>query len=138
MNARPATPASCAARATFTSGTAVPAMMRVPSTVDVVEASAEPHHDARHAAVAHDQVRAEADDRDRNVGGQHAEEIRQVGLVLRHEQHLRRPADAEPGQFGERLVRQQPAAQLGRAGFQVRSDIREAHQPSAFNSPSSE
>ena len=87
--------------------------------LDLVEAAAEPHHHARHAAVAHDQVGAEADHDDRNVGGDAAEEIGEVVLVLRHEQHLRRPADAEPGQLGERLVRQQPAAQLGARGFQI-------------------
>ena len=57
-------PASCAARATFTSGTAVPARTRCAgSTVDLAEAAAEPDHDARHAAVAHDQVGAEPDRR---------------------------------------------------------------------------
>ena len=84
-----------------------------PLDLDVAEAAAEPDHHARHAAVAHDQVGAEPDDGDRNVGRQDAEEIREVGLVLRHEQHLRRPADAKPGQRRQRLVRQQPPAQFG-------------------------
>ena len=51
--------------------------------------------------------------------GRCAEEIGEVGLVLRHEQNLRRPADAKPGQLRERLVRQQPPAQLRHARFQV-------------------
>jgi hypothetical protein len=38
-------------------------------------------------------------------------------FVLRHEQHLRRAADAKPGQFGERLVGQQAAAQLRHRAF---------------------
>ncbi len=60
--------------------------------------------------------------------GKLREEIGEIGLVLRHEQHLRRPADAEPGQLGERLVRQQPPAQLGHAGFQVSSDVGKGHR----------
>ena len=66
---------------------------------DLVEAAAEPDHHARHAAVAHDQVGAEPDDRDRNFGGKVLQEISEVVLVLRHEQNLRRPADAKPGQL---------------------------------------
>ena len=38
--------------------------------LDLVEAAAEPDHHARHAAVAHDQVRAEPDHGHRNVGRQ--------------------------------------------------------------------
>ena len=85
---------------------------RRPLDLDLAEAAAEPDHDARHAAVAHDQVGAEPDHRDRNVGRQVREEIGEIRLVLRHEQHLRRPADAKPGQRRQRLVRQQPPAQL--------------------------
>ena len=70
MNASPAMPASCAARATFTSGTAVPARDAMALDLDVVEAAAEPDHHARNAAVAHDQVGAEADHRDRNIGAE--------------------------------------------------------------------
>ena len=52
-------PASCAARATFTSGTAAPARDALAVLDrDLAEAAAEPDHDARHAAVAHDQVGA--------------------------------------------------------------------------------
>src|SRR5712691_11530435 len=78
----------------------------------LAEAAAKPHHDARHAAVAHDQVRAEPDHGHGDLGRQSAQEIREVGLVLGHEQHLRRAADPEPGELGERLVRHEPAAQL--------------------------
>ena len=87
--------------------------MRMPSsTVDLAEAAAEPDHDAGHAAVAHDQVGAEPDDGHRNVGGQARQERGEIVLVRRQEQHLRRPADAEPGELGQRLVGEQPAAQL--------------------------
>ena len=95
-------PASAAARATFTSGTAVPARMRLPgSGVIVGKALAQADDDARHAAVAHQQVGAEADDGDGKVGRDAGEEVGEVGLIGRREQHLRRAADAEPGDVGE-------------------------------------
>ena len=63
----------------------------------VVEAAPEPHHHTRDTTVAHDQIRAEADDGHRNVGGKRAEKIGEIILILGHEQHLRRTTDAEPG-----------------------------------------
>ena len=69
-----------------------------------VEAAPEPDHDTCNAAVAHDQVRAEADDRDGNLARQVRQRIGEIALVFRHEQRLRRPADAKPGQRRERLV----------------------------------
>ena len=102
---------------------------------DVVEAAAEPDHHARHAAVAHDQIGAGADHGDGDFGRQVAQEISQIVFVLRHEERLRRTADAKPGEFAERLVGQQPPAQFRHAGFQVGHDVGEAH--SAFNSPGS-
>ena len=47
---------------------------------DVIEAAPEPDHDARHAAVAHDQVGAETDHGDRNVGRYAGEQIGEVLL----------------------------------------------------------
>ena len=88
--------------------------------LDLVEAAAEPDHHARHAAVAHDQVGAGADHRDRNVGRQIAQEISQIVFVLRHEERLRRTADAEPGELAERLVGQQPPAQFRQARLSAR------------------
>ncbi len=85
----------------------------------VIEAAAEPDHHARHAAVAHDQVGAEPDHDDRNVGRQILQKIGEIALVLRHEQHLRRAADAKPGEFGERLIGEQPPAQFRHARFQI-------------------
>ena len=67
---------------------------------DLAEAAAEPDHNARHPAVAHDQIGADADDGDRDIGRQIGQEVRQVGLVLGHEQKLRRAADAKPGELG--------------------------------------
>ena len=102
---------------------------------DLAEAAAEPDHHAGHAAVAHDQIGAEPDDGDGNLGRQICQKITEVVLVLRHEQNLRRPADAKPGQLGERLVRQQPAAQLRHFCAQRGGDIGKAHPaPSSLSS----
>src|SRR6202043_1529689 len=63
--------------------------------------------------------------------------ISQVLLVFRHEQNLRRAADAKPGQFRKRLVRQQPAAQRRPFGFQLRGDVGKAPPgaPTPVSSP---
>ena len=100
---------------------------------------AKPDHHARHAAVAHDQVGADADDIDRKLARQVRQEIGEIVFIRRREQHLRRAADPKPGQFGERLVRQQPPAQFRHRGFEIGRDVGEAHAvyPSAFNSPGS-
>src|SRR5262249_6757680 len=52
--------------------------------LDVAEAAAEPHDDARDAAVAHDQVGTEPNHGDRNIGGQTHQQIAEVRLVLGH------------------------------------------------------
>ena len=70
-------------------------------------------HDARHAAVAHQQVGAQADDEHRKLGGDAAQEIGKVGGVGHNEQDLRRASDAEPRDVGESLIGNQPAAQIG-------------------------
>ena len=119
-------PASCAARATLTSGTAAPARTARVFDGDVAKAAAEPDHHARHAAVAHDQIGAEPDHGHGNVAGQICQQIGEIGLILRHEQDLRRPADAKPGQFGKRLVRQQPAAQRRHVWLADRRRCRES------------
>ena len=101
---------------------------RVGLDLHVAEAAAEPDHHARHAAVAHDQVGAEPDDGDRNLGRQVLEEIGEIGLVLRHEQHLRRPADAEPGQLGA-AAGSPAAARAARAcGLSGQQRCRESHR----------
>ena len=70
-------------------------------------------------------------------GRQVAQEIGQIVLVLRHEEHLRRAADAEPGQFAERLVGQQTPAQSGMRAFRSADDVGKAITLSAFNSAGS-
>jgi hypothetical protein len=84
-------------------------------------------HHARHAAVAHDQVGADADDIDRQFLRKQLQEVREIVLIRRREQHLRRPADAKPRQLRQRLVRQQPPAQLRHGGFEVGRDVGEGH-----------
>ena len=83
-------PASAAARATFTSGTAAPARsLRAVLDLDLAEAAAEPDHHAFDAAVAHQQVGAEPDDGDGNVGRRRLQEIGKVGFVGRRIEHFR-------------------------------------------------
>ena len=94
---------------------------------DIAKTAAEPDHHARHATVAHDEIGAEPDDGHRNVRRQIGQRIAKVLLIFRHEQNLRRAADAKPGQLRQRLVRQQPAAQRRHFGFQLGDDVGKAH-----------
>ena len=84
MNDNPAMPASCAARATLTSGTAAPARMLRAFDCDFAKAAAQPDYHARHAAVAHDQIGAEPDDGHRR--------FRRAGLRENKQDRLRPPA----------------------------------------------
>ena len=93
---------------------------------DIAEPATEPDHHARNAAVAHDEIGAEADHGDGNLRRQVHQEIRQVLFVFRHEQNLRGPADPEPCQLGERLIGDEPPAQRGHCGVQVRDDVGES------------
>ncbi len=76
--------------------------------------AAQADHHAANAAVADDEIGAEADDRDGNLARQVRQEIGEVVLVGRREQNLGRPADAKPGERRERRVGGQAAAQVGR------------------------
>ena len=95
---------------------------------DLGEAAPQADDDARHAAVAHQQVGAEADDEHRQLGRDAAQEIGEIGGVGRREQDLRRAADAEPRDVGERLIGNQPAAQIGQCGRQFRCQVGKAHK----------
>ena len=64
--------------------------------LDLREAAAETHDHSRHAAVAHQQIRSEPDHHHRDLARQVRQEIGEICLVRRREQHLRRPADPEP------------------------------------------
>jgi hypothetical protein len=88
-----------------------PAMPAAAARVlDGREAAAEPDHDAPDAAVAHQEVGADADHRDDDVARQRLEEIGEIGLVERPEHHLGGATDAEPRDAGKRCGRGQPAA----------------------------
>ena len=88
--------------------------------LDLDEAAAEAHHHAWHAAVAHQEVRGDADHGDRHVLGLCREERGEVVAIGGAEHHFRRPADAEPGDAGERRVRGEPPAHRRQAVDQVR------------------
>ena len=68
-------------------------------------------------------------------GRQIAQEIRKVVFIFRHEEGLRRTADAKPGEFSQRLIGEQPPAQFGHLRLQLGNDVGKAH--SAFNSAGS-
>jgi hypothetical protein len=102
---------------------------------DLVEAATEADHHTGNTLVAHDQIRAETDRRDRNLLRQPRQEIGKIALAVRHEERLRRPANAKPGQFLQRLRRHQPAAQLRHPRFQSGNDVGKAHD--AASSPGS-
>ena len=76
--------------------------------------AAEPDDEAGYSAVAHDEVRAEADRRDRDPGRQGGEEIGEIILVGRGKKRLSRTADPEPGRLRDRSVGDEASAQLGR------------------------
>ncbi len=125
-NASPAMAASCAARATFTSGTAVPARTRSPGST-LTSPKPRPSRITTPGTPPSRTIRLEP--RPTTVTGMSAgrlrEEIREVRLVLRHEQHLRRPADAEPGQRRQRLVRQAAGRAAAAAALSGRGRCRE-------------
>ena len=98
-------PASAAVSATLRSSAPAPALDLVVAGGDLGKAAAEPDHDAGDAAVAHQQVRADADHRDRHIGRQRGEKLGQVLGVGRAKQHLGRAADAEPGHRADRRIR---------------------------------
>ena len=83
-------------------------------TSTVANGLAEPHHHARHAAVAHDQVRAEPERHDRRARRRGAAGSVQVVEVGRLEQPVGRAAALEPHQLGERRVCGELAAHVGR------------------------
>ena len=89
--------------------------------------AAEAHNHARHPSVAHDEVGAQPDHRERNVAWQAGEKIGEIVLIGRREQSLRRPTDAKPRVGGERLVRGKPAAQITHLRTQRRDDVGKAH-----------
>ena len=86
-----------------------------------------PNDYAFDAAVAHDEIGAEPNDGHRNFAGRLREEVGKVGFVGRHEENLRRPADAKPGQRRERLIRGNASAQLRHGRGDVGGNVRKGH-----------
>jgi len=68
-------------------------------------------------------------------------EIGEIVFVGGRKKHLRRTADTKPGQLRQRLVGEQPPAQVRHRGFEVGGDVGERQSrsltPGAFNSPGS-
>jgi len=92
--------------------------------LDLIEAAAKPDHNAFDTAVAHDQVRAEPNHRNGDIARKTSQQIGEIACVLRHDQNLRRTADAKPGELGQRLVREQAAAQFAAAWISNRGRCR--------------
>ena len=90
---------------------------------DLAEAAPEPDHHALDAAVAHEKIRAEANDGDGNAGGGHLQKIGKVRCIGGSVKHLRRTARSEPGEVLERRLGLQPAAELGQACGQPALEI---------------
>ncbi len=74
---------------------------------DFVEAAAQANDNARHAAVAHDEIGAEANDRDRNRRIEMREEISEIIFAFGREQDLRRTAGTKPSERRKLLIGQE-------------------------------
>ena len=104
-NSRPAIWASRALLATLIPIAPPPARTPVAGLdMDVAERLGQPHHHAGHAAVADDQVRADADRQHRHRRIELAQELRQILDARRPHQPFGRPAGAEPDEVGEAAV----------------------------------
>jgi hypothetical protein len=68
----------------------------------------QPDDDARNAAIAHQQIGADADHGHRHILRQRLQKSGEIVLVGGLEQQFRRPAGAEPGNLIHRRVRRQP------------------------------
>ncbi len=95
------------------------------------EAASQAHHDTGHAAATHDEIRTEADGRDRDLHRNAAQGIGQIRLVGRHEHHLGRTPDPEPGEGRRVAIRRQPPAQVGQSLLQRSEKITHLASPAA-------
>ncbi|MFT3811194.1 MAG: hypothetical protein QM698_14875 [Micropepsaceae bacterium] len=97
------------------SSAAAPARTRQPSRIsDFPQRAAQPDHHARHAAIAHDQVGPDTDNRHRHAGRLLAQKGLQVFDIGRTEQHFRRPTRPKPREIAHRRIRRIGAAHLGK------------------------
>ena len=72
--------------------------------VDPGKGPAQPHHDAPHPAIPHDQVRPDTHREDRNVSRQRLQKRGKIVGIGGQVEPLRRPAHAQPCQRGEVAV----------------------------------
>ena len=84
-------------------------MIRLDSNIGE-KAFGQANHHACHAAVAHQHVGAKAEHIDRNAARQSRQEIAKVVFVGGHKKHLRRAADAKPGDIRQLEIGRQPPA----------------------------
>ena len=131
--ASPSTPAFAAALATNWSGAAAPATRRQPSRISIAPNARPPSRmtTPANAAVAHDEIRAEADRRDRRLAREDAQEIGEIVLVRRGEQGLRRAADPKPRRLRDRGVGDEASPQPRRARLQIIDDVGKSHEPAS-------
>ena len=87
-------------------------------------------HHARHAAVAHQKVRADTDGIDRYVARRSLEEIRKIGFVRGRKEDFCRATRTEPDQVRQCRFGLQPAAH-GRQPLQQRLAIKPRHHAPA-------
>ena len=99
--------------------------------------AAEPNYHAGNAAVAHQQVGAGTEKSEGDIARLGGKKFSKIVGIDGAKQYFRRAADAKPGDFGKRLVREQPPAQLRRGGCQFRQEIRKGHHFFAASSPGS-
>ena len=114
-NSNPAMPASRAVRATLRSSAPAPARDDLVLGLDLDEAAAQANDHAVDAAVAHQQVRGDADHRHRHIGRLGREESGEIVDIGGAEHHFRGAADAEPGDLRQRRIGGEAAAHLRQA-----------------------
>ncbi len=77
----------------------------------------QPDDNTGHAAITHDQVRADADRQHRHVRIQLSQKRGEIVFVRREENRIRRAADSKPGKGRQRFATQKLAAHLRKVEF---------------------
>src|SRR5262245_726646 len=95
--------------------------------LDVAEATPQADHYALDAAVAHQQIRAEPDHGDRNIGRRLAQEIGEVAFVSGRIEDFGGAACPEPSEIGESSFGFQLAAQIGQACHELSDESLAVH-----------
>ena len=71
---------------------------------DVGKPAAQANDNTRNTAIAHQQIRANADDINRNILWRGPEKFRKIGLIKGREQNFRRSSRAKPRQVSQRRI----------------------------------